>query len=188
VYADEFTSLASDATLTSLLAEARKYRVGLVLANQHLGQLGDELRGALFGNVGTLICFKASAEDAAYLAREFSDDVSPTDITNLPHHDVYLKLVVNGVTSSPFSATTLRPSSTAVSYREQITRLSRERYARPRLVVERHAEQQVLASRGRTVPMAGAERRCFPSKAQPGPWPPRIDPSVRNGDRRGRSP
>lgn len=171
LYVDEFPSFATDGTFTALLSEARKYRLGAVLANQYLAQLSHDLRSAIFGNVGTVISFKAGAEDAQYLAREFSPVFSEEDITSLDHHDIYLRLTVNGVTSAPFSGTTLPPASVTTSYRDQIVKLTRERYTRPRSVVERGAEQLFASSRG--LPMAGsrAAGRCFPPEAPAPPTP-----------------
>ncbi len=162
LYVDEFPSFATDSTFATLLSEARKYGLGAILANQYLAQLSDDLRSAVFGNAGTVISFKAGAEDAHYLAREFSPVFSEEDITNLDHHDIYLRLTVNGVTSTPFSGTTLPPTPVVASYREQIVKLTRERYTRPRTVVEKRAEQLFAASRG--LPLAGSRRagRCFP--------------------------
>lgn len=96
-------------------------------------------------------------------------------MTILNHHDIYLRLTVGGVTSSPFSGTTLRPEPAGVSYREQIVKLTRERYARPRAVVEKNAEQHFLSSRG--LPMAGSRKagRCFPPETDQMPWPQRSN-------------
>ena len=93
-----------------MLSELRKYRVGLVLSSQHLSQIEPAIRGAIFGNVGTLIAFRVGAADAAYLAREFSDTVSAEDLVSLEHHNVCMKLLVDGEQTRPFSAATLSSS------------------------------------------------------------------------------
>jgi hypothetical protein len=88
--------------------KARKFRLNLITAHQYLGQLEDEVRAAIFGNVGTLISFRVGAEDAQYLAREFYPVFSEDDFLNLPAHHIYLRMPIDGVASRPFSARTIR--------------------------------------------------------------------------------
>jgi type IV secretory pathway TraG/TraD family ATPase VirD4 len=106
VYLDEFHSFAT-LSLTAMLSELRKFHTGLILSQQYLAQVDDQLRDAIFGNVGTIICFRVGAVDAELLAREFYPYFSATDLTNLPNHHIYLKLMIDGIPSSPFSAVTL---------------------------------------------------------------------------------
>ena len=106
VYLDEFQMFATR-SLATMLAELRKYRVSLVLANQYLGQLDLAVRDAVLGNVGTLICFRVSADDAAHLAREMDPVFQPADLINLPNHHIYLRLMIDGQVSRAFSATTI---------------------------------------------------------------------------------
>lgn len=105
LYVDEFQDFATTAFI-GILSEARKYRLSLILAHQYLGQLEEEVREAIFGNVGTIITFRLGAEDAKYLAREFFPAFSEEDFLNLPPYHVYLRLMVDGVMSRPFSART----------------------------------------------------------------------------------
>jgi len=107
VYLDEFQSFAT-LSLTGMLSELRKYGVGLILANQYLGQLSPEVRDAVLGNVGTLIAFRVGAADAPLLAREFAPVFGAEDLLSLPNRSIYLKLLVDGVVSRPFSAETAR--------------------------------------------------------------------------------
>ena len=106
IYADEFQTFTT-LSVASILAELRKYRVGAILANQHLSQLDQAIRDAVFGNAGSILSFRVGAADAAYLAREFAPVFSPEDFTSLPRYHVYLRLLVDGEPSRPFSATTL---------------------------------------------------------------------------------
>lgn len=106
VYIDEFQSFTTD-FLATMLSELRKYRVGLTLAHQHLGQLSLETRAAIFGNVGTLISFRIGSDDARIVAREFEPTFRSQDLIELPNHDIYLRLMIDGVPSKPFSATTI---------------------------------------------------------------------------------
>jgi hypothetical protein len=108
VYADEFYNFTT-ASFANVLAEARKYHLNLILANQYIEQLDDELRAAIFGNVGTLISFRLGAGDAEYVAREFYPVFSETDLIDLPQYYIDVKLMIDGVSQSPFSAVTLPP-------------------------------------------------------------------------------
>jgi hypothetical protein len=87
-----------------VLAELRKYRVALILAHQYLGQLDSQVREAVLGNAGTLICFRVSAEDAESLARELEPVFDRVDLIGLPNHHIYLRLMIDGQASRPFSA------------------------------------------------------------------------------------
>lgn len=108
VYLDEFHNFTT-LTLTTMLSELRKYRVGLILVHQYLGQLEREIQDAIFGNVGTIISFRLGYRDAEVLTKEFVPVFSELDLINLPNHSIYLKLMIDGVPSKPFSAETLPP-------------------------------------------------------------------------------
>lgn len=106
VYLDEFQTFTTLSFVT-MLSELRKYHVGVVLAHQYLGQLDDKVREAILGNVGTLITFRVGAGDAEILAAEFEPQFEQQDLTNLPNYRVYLKLMIDGGVSQPFSAESL---------------------------------------------------------------------------------
>jgi hypothetical protein len=108
-YLDEFHTFTSG-SLAGMLSELRKYRVGMVLAHQYLGQIDPVILAAILGNIGTLICFRAGLADAEILAQEFYPFLSPVDLTNLPNHAIYLRLMVDGVISPPFSGETVTAS------------------------------------------------------------------------------
>lgn len=110
LYLDEFQNFATT-SIASMVSELRKYGVGLTLAHQHLEQLTPEIREAVLGNVGTVVSFRVGPEDARYLAREFEPVFKPLDLVNLPNHQIYLKLMIDGTPSQAFSATTLSPPS-----------------------------------------------------------------------------
>jgi hypothetical protein len=107
VYVDEVQSFATLA-LANMLSELRKYRVGFTIAHQYLQQLSPETRHAVLGNIGTIISFRVGAEDAPYLAKEFQDEFDQMDLLQLANHRVYIKLMIDGMPSRPFSARTLR--------------------------------------------------------------------------------
>jgi hypothetical protein len=108
LYVDEFQNFATT-SFAGMLSEARKYGLSLTLSHQTLGQLDGLMRGAIFGNVGTLVCFQMGTEDAEYLEKEFEPTFRREDLANLPRHGIYLKMMVEGKVSEPFSATTLEP-------------------------------------------------------------------------------
>jgi type IV secretory pathway TraG/TraD family ATPase VirD4 len=108
VYVDEFQSFTTLA-LANMLSEMRKYRVGFTVAHQYLHQLEPDIRHAVLGNAGTLISFRVGAEDAPYLASEFNEVFDQVDLLQLPNHQIYLKLMIDGMPSLPFSAITVPP-------------------------------------------------------------------------------
>ena len=110
VYVDEFQTFTTLA-VTNMLAELRKYRVGFTIAHQYLHQLEPDVRHAVLGNVGTLISFRLGAEDAPYFVREFVERFEEIDLLQLPNYRIYLKLMIDGMPSKPFSAATLSPES-----------------------------------------------------------------------------
>jgi len=95
VYLDEFQYFTT-LSVATMIAELRKYRVGLVLANQYLHQLDDDIRHAVLGNAGTLVSFRIGPEDAAFLAKEFEGEFKAGDLLTLPNHHIYLKLMIDG--------------------------------------------------------------------------------------------
>jgi len=106
VYVDEFQSFTTLA-LANMLSEMRKYRLGFTVAHQYLHQLEPDVRHAVLGNAGTIISFRVGAEDSPYLAREFHEVFEEIDLLQLPNHRIYLKLMIDGTPSMPFSAVTL---------------------------------------------------------------------------------
>jgi type IV secretory pathway TraG/TraD family ATPase VirD4 len=108
VYVDEFQSFTTLA-LVNMFSELRKYRVGFTVAHQYLHQLEPDIRHAVLGNTGTIISFRVGAEDAPYLEREFHERFEQIDLMQLPNHRIYLKLMIDGMPSTPFSAVTLPP-------------------------------------------------------------------------------
>ncbi|MCO6512281.1 MAG: type IV secretion system DNA-binding domain-containing protein [Aridibacter famidurans] len=111
LFLDEFHSFTTHG-LAFMLSSLRKYNVSLVLANQYIPyQLLPEVREALFGNVGTIVSFRLGAKDAEAVSREFASDIEAKEFTNLPNYRVYLRMMIDGKVSKPFSAKTLPPVS-----------------------------------------------------------------------------
>ncbi len=139
LYVDEFQNFATN-SFANILSEARKYRLNLIMAHQYIGQLVTDrnttVRDAIFGNIGTMLCFRVGADDAEFLEKEFEPTYLLTDLVNLAKYNIYLKLMINGVSSNPFSATTLPPISAPTGNEEKVIGVSRERYATARGVIE----------------------------------------------------
>lgn len=108
VLIDEFQSFTT-LSVANMVSELRKFHVGLVLAHQHLYQLEPDVRHAVLGNVGTVISFRLGPEDARIIVREFEPVFADVDLVNLPNHNIYVKLMIDGTPGRPFSATTLHP-------------------------------------------------------------------------------
>jgi type IV secretory pathway TraG/TraD family ATPase VirD4 len=108
VYLDEFQSFTT-LSLANMLSELRKYRVNLVLAHQYLSQLDLQVRDAILGNVGTVVSFRLGLADAEVISKEFWPEFSAEDLVRLPNYNIYVKLMVNGAVTRPFSAETLTP-------------------------------------------------------------------------------
>lgn len=109
LYADEFHNFTTE-SLSGMLSELRKYRLSMTLSNQFLTQIEPPVRDAILGNVGTIICFRIGVSDAEILAPEFAPEINAIDLLNLPNYHVYLKMMVDGTVTKPFSAVTLPPA------------------------------------------------------------------------------
>ena len=136
LYVDEFQSFANE-SFADILSEARKYKLNLTMAHQYIEQMTEEVRAAVFGNVGTMAIFRVGATDAEYLEKEFAPQFTAEDIVNLGQYQLYLRLMIDGVGSNPFSARNLPPiAKPLLSLKEQIIDSSRITFSRPREVVE----------------------------------------------------
>jgi len=136
LYVDEFQNFATE-SFANILSEARKYRLCLIVGHQYITQMDEIVRDAVFGNVGTMAVFRVGAEDAEFLEKEFSPEFLAEDLVNLGKYNIYLKLMIDGIASHPFSAQTLPPPTPLKECnREIIIDASRQTYAVPRQVVE----------------------------------------------------
>jgi len=135
LFVDEFQNFANE-SFASILSEARKYRLALTVAHQYIEQLTEEVRAAVIGNAGTILAFRIGGTDASFLEQEFSPVFTPEDLVNLTKYTIYLKLMVDGVATAPFSATTLPPMAIFSGNAQKVIAVSRERYAVPRANIE----------------------------------------------------
>lgn len=171
LYVDEFQNFATE-SFANILSEARKYRLDLILGHQYITQMEETVRDAVFGNVGTIVSFRVGAEDAEWLEKEFSPEFTAGDLVNLAKYNIYLKLMIDGIAGSPFSARTLKPlPRPEQSFREKIIQVSRERYSTPGQIIEdKIARWTGTAAEETTVKTAPvAQNRTVPSQSAPVP-------------------
>ena len=154
LYIDEFQNFSTD-SFAVILSEARKYRLSLIMAHQYIEQLSDSVRAAVFGNVGTMVCFRVGAGDAEFLEKEFAPEFTENDLVNASKHNYYIRLMIDGVASRPFSGENLPWLSLKEgqeSYRDLIIEESRRKYGVAKASVEakmseRWTEQSNVADR-----------------------------------------
>lgn len=135
LFVDEFQNFATD-SFASILSEARKYRLSLTLSHQYIGQLREEIRDAVFGNVGSLISFRVGHADASVLEREFGSEYAARNFTQLGNYEVCAKLLDGGRHGEPFFGKTLPPWGKPYGQKENLIRRSREKYSTKREIVE----------------------------------------------------
>ncbi|PJE64406.1 MAG: hypothetical protein COU90_03085 [Candidatus Ryanbacteria bacterium CG10_big_fil_rev_8_21_14_0_10_43_42] len=179
LYVDEFQNFATD-SFASILSEARKYRLNIIIAHQYIGQLVTEtstkVRDAVFGNVGTMVTFRVGATDAEFLEKEFAPEVTIQDLVGLPNHNIFLKLMINNVRCAPFSATTLPPLAIDTEERtaEKIIEYSRKTYARNKDEVE--TEIRALSKIIDAIPQSKSHKPISPVRSDHAPARPVIVP------------
>ena len=155
MYVDEFQNFVTE-SFASILSEARKYRLSLTIAHQYISQItkmsgggkgtheDTTIRDAVFGNVGSMMCFKIGAQDAEYMAKEFSPVFSEQDLVNIANYQAYIKLNIDNSTSRAFSMSTVYdPSKGDVEAAEAFRQLSRLKFSRERQFVEREIYRRV---------------------------------------------
>jgi len=137
LYVDEFQSFANE-SFSDILSEARKYKLRLIIAHQYVEQMEEEVRDAVFGNVGTTVSFRVGPFDAETLETIFAPQFEATDLVNLGFAQIYLTLMIRGVGSPPFSATTIAPFDPPPErHVDEVIRASRATYGKPRAEVEK---------------------------------------------------
>ena len=124
-------------SFADILSETRKYGLALFLTHQFTDQVDEDILKAILGNIGTLISFRIGARDAEVLKTEFHPVFNEIDLVNLPRYNIYLKLLIDGTTSQPFSAITLPSQPKTNPLREKVIEFSRKKYGRERALVEK---------------------------------------------------
>lgn len=145
-YVDEFQNFANE-TFAEILSESRKYKLNLTIAHQYIEQMEEEVRDAVFGNVGTTIAFRVGPFDAEVLETVFAPRFTKEDLVGLDRRQIYLSLMIDGVGSAPFSAVTIPPiEAPPVSYKEQVIASSREQFSAPRARIEQAITEEFATS------------------------------------------
>lgn len=145
LYIDEFHNVTTR-TITSVLAEARKYRLSMIFGHQFIGQLDEDTRKAIFGNVGSILAFRTGPEDAKYLVTEFEPIFDENDLVNLDNYNAAFRLLIKGETSKPFNIVTFPPSQGNPEVARLIKEYSRVKYGRDRALVEEELYQRLSRS------------------------------------------
>lgn len=135
LYLDEFQNFTTD-SIATILSEARKYRLDLILAHQYMPQLTDNIKNAVIGNVGTFASFRIGADDAEFLEKQFSPQFSKFDLLNLDNFQLIIKMMINNKLATPFKLKTLPPKKGNAEIAEAIKELSKIKYGRPKSMVE----------------------------------------------------
>jgi len=161
LYVDEFQNFATE-SFANILSEARKYHLNLIMAHQYTEQLTEEVRAAVFGNVGTIILFRIGAADAEVFENEMAPRFTVQDLVNLNKYHIYLKLAIDGVTSEAFSAMGLPPIGNSTNSAEKVIKVSRERYA----IRKEDIEEKVLRWSGAEVIKSDAGTTQIKTKAE----------------------
>jgi hypothetical protein len=140
LYLDEFQNFTTE-SIATILSEARKYRLNLILAHQYMPQLSESIKNAVIGNVGTFAAFRVGADDAEFLEKQFSPEFSRFDLLNLNNCQLLIKMMLNNKLTSSFKIKTLVPEKGSFENAELIKQFSRSRYGRPRAIVEAEIAQ-----------------------------------------------
>lgn len=135
LYIDEFQNFATD-SISTILSEARKYRLNLTMAHQFIAQLTEKIRDAVFGNAGTIISLRVGAPDAEFLVKQFEPIFSQNDLINIDNFNAYAKILINGQTAKPFNIKILPPERSGGELAAQLKEISRLKYGRDRQEVE----------------------------------------------------
>ncbi len=130
LYIDEFQNVTTP-SVVSILSEARKYRLSLNIAHQYIAQLPDDIKNAVFGNVGNMAVFRVGAEDAEYLENKFAPTFTKEDITKQDNFNAYVSMLVNGMPTKPFNVAILPPEHGNLGLAEQLKELSYMTYGAP---------------------------------------------------------
>lgn len=136
LYIDEFQNVTTD-SIATILSEARKYRLDLIITHQFIGQLKEEIKKAVFGNVGSMVSFRIGSDDGEFMAKQYKPIFSEHDLLNIDNFNCYVKLLIKGQTAPSFSMKTYPSGKGDKEVIEMIKEISRTKYGRPREEVER---------------------------------------------------
>jgi len=170
LYVDEFQNFATDSFAT-ILSEARKYGLNLTVANQYISQMSEQVRDAVFGNVGSMICFRVSADDAPILAKQFEPQFEPNDLLQMHNRNFIINMVINGEKAPAFSARTLNLPTATSDNTHMIIENTRARYSQPRAVIEQMISEKIMP------PEQFQPKKKEPAAPKPQPQHPQQQPA-----------
>jgi hypothetical protein len=169
LYVDEFQNFQTDSFAT-ILSEARKYGLNLTVANQYIGQMDDNVRDAVFGNVGTMVTFRVSADDAPILAKQFEPQFEPNDLLQMHHRNFVINMVIKGEKAPAFNATTLTLPTPQIDNTGRIIENTRREYSRSRAEVELEISEAIKPTTNKSPqkpPIAPAHTIKWPMGIKP---------------------
>lgn len=149
LYIDEFHNFTTD-SIATILSEARKYRLNLNIAHQFIAQLPENIRDAVFGNVGTFVCFRIGAEDAEFVAKQFVPVFNEQDLINIDNYNAYVKLMIKGAVNRPFNMRVYPPTKGSTEIALAVKELSRLKYGKSRETVEKRILERSQLGSGAT--------------------------------------
>lgn len=141
LYLDEFQNITTK-SIATILSEARKYRLDLTLAHQFIGQLEEEIKKAVFGNVGSMVVFRTGMEDAEFLEKQFAPVFNKQDLINIDNFNAYVKLLVSNQTTKPFNIATIPPQKGSEEKIKVLKEMSASKYGRPREEIEEEIKRK----------------------------------------------
>jgi hypothetical protein len=135
LHMDEFQNISTN-SISAILSEARKYKLGLTMAHQFIAQLEEDIKDAVFGNVGSLACFRVGPDDAQFLEQQYKPTFEASDLMNVPNRTAYVRALANGTPTRPFSMATIAPQQTDLARVQQMINVSYAKYGQPREEIE----------------------------------------------------
>ncbi len=166
LYVDEFQNFATDSFAT-ILSEARKYGLNLTVANQYISQMGENVRDAVFGNVGTIISFRVSADDAPILSKQFEPQFEPNDLLQMHNRNFIINMVIGGEKTPAFNATTLTLPTPQLDNTALIIENTRRNYSRSRVEVEQEIAAAIRPPDSVKPPVSRAQAIKWPIGMHP---------------------
>jgi hypothetical protein len=135
LHMDEFQNISTN-SISAILSEARKYKLGLTMAHQFIAQLQPDIKDAVFGNVGSMAAFRVGPEDAQYLEQQYAPAITSSDLMNIPNRNAFLRMLADGTPTPSFSMGTLAPTEPDFERVQQMIQMSAQKYGRPRAEIE----------------------------------------------------
>jgi hypothetical protein len=163
LYIDEFQNFTTD-SIATILSEARKYKLNLIMAHQYIPQLTDQIKNAVLGNVGTMGSFRVGAEDAEFLEKQFEPGFSRFDLVNLDNFNLIIKMMLNNKTSTPFKMQTVTPKQGKLEIVESLKKISKLKYGKPKTEVEQEISQRSFTETQLPPPPPAGLGRATPLK------------------------